>query len=227
MFDKKERNLLQKLFVWDFHGVLEKGNDDAVVAITNLALQQHGHARRLLEEESKMLSGKFWHEYFAYLLPACDAEEWHRLQNTCLLISQNQPKIIASHISLNDHAKTVLERIKEEHHEQILLSNTSPNALSMFVKIVGIESYFPPLHRFGIDAHTQAWKTKKECLETYLLGKEFPGGLVSIGDSPADVALVANYPNGIGYLYTHPGRKHRQENFPRKIHDLRAVLQEL
>lgn len=36
-----------KLFIWDFHGVLEKGNDDAVVEITNLALRRHGYSREL------------------------------------------------------------------------------------------------------------------------------------------------------------------------------------
>jgi hypothetical protein len=47
-----------KLFVWDFHGVLEKGNDGAVVEITNIALQRFGYSRRMTIQEGEFLSGK-------------------------------------------------------------------------------------------------------------------------------------------------------------------------
>ena len=39
-----------KLFVWDFHGVLEKGNDLAVLDITNKVLEQAGYSERLNED---------------------------------------------------------------------------------------------------------------------------------------------------------------------------------
>jgi hypothetical protein len=98
-----------KLFVWDFHGVLEKGNDIAVLEITNLALDHHNYSRRMTHQESALLSGRRWHEYFAFLLPKIEEEECFKLQSTCFEISQNQPDIIARHIQLNDHAaeKTV------------------------------------------------------------------------------------------------------------------------
>ncbi|NGX27937.1 MAG: hypothetical protein K940chlam1_00109 [Candidatus Anoxychlamydiales bacterium] len=58
-----------KLFVWDFHGVLEKGNDVAVIEITSSVLKKIGFKRFLTLREAKLLTGKKWYEYFAYLLP--------------------------------------------------------------------------------------------------------------------------------------------------------------
>lgn len=66
-----------KLFVWDFHGVLEKGNDAAVAEITNSVLQSFGHSRRMTIQEGELLSGKHWYEYFAFLLPHLNHQEHH------------------------------------------------------------------------------------------------------------------------------------------------------
>tara|TARA_B100000315_G_C14385854_1_gene499607 strand:+ start:617 stop:769 length:153 start_codon:yes stop_codon:yes gene_type:complete len=46
-----------KLFVWDYHGVMEKGNEKAVTEVSNLALQKLGFSQRFTEEESKQLYG--------------------------------------------------------------------------------------------------------------------------------------------------------------------------
>lgn len=45
-----------KLFVWDFHGFLEKDNEKAVVEITNMVLSQFDYEERLsLDELSSFL----------------------------------------------------------------------------------------------------------------------------------------------------------------------------
>lgn len=216
-----------KLFVWDFHGVLEKGNDFAVLEITNKALRESGYSRQMTQDEAEMLSGKRWHEYFAFLLPERDAKIYLQLQSLCFEISQNHPEIILQYIQLNDHADYVLQSIKSLGYQQILLSNTPPKPLDAFVKFVGIEDYFQPTHRFGADSHNQQKLTKKNYLEQFLVGKHFPKGIVSIGDSPSDMALIHGYELGVGYLYTHPGRKHRETECHYRIHDLRLVLQEI
>jgi phosphoglycolate phosphatase-like HAD superfamily hydrolase len=218
-----------KLFVWDFHGVLEKGNDDAVLEITNLALEHHGHSRRMTQDEAILLSGLRWHEYFSFLLPQICIDECNRLQSTCFEISQNKPKIIAKHIQLNDHADFVLESISISKHHQILISNTLPKSLDIFIEIVGIGKYFPTTHRFGVDSHNQKKITKKQCLTEFLKDKEYFQSLVSIGDSPGDMALIDHDSklHGTGYLYSHPNRQHRSVNCHHKINDLRCVLQEI
>jgi phosphoglycolate phosphatase-like HAD superfamily hydrolase len=216
-----------KLFIWDFHGVLEKGNDLAVLELTNKALLLHGYERQMNEEEAELLSGRRWYEYFLYLLPGLELKEYMALQGTCFELSKNHPEVVAKYIRLNDHAEDVLESIHSSNYSQILISNTHPLALEMFVQVVGIEKYFPPHHRFGVDSHTQQQFTKKECLEEYLKDKHFPEGIVSIGDSPGDIAMIHHYPHGIGYLYSHPGRVHREIASHYKINDLRLVLNEI
>ncbi len=216
-----------KLFVWDFHGVLEKGNDDAVVEITNRVLQDFDYSKRMTKQEGEQLSGKRWHEYFAFLLPGLDQSVYLQLQSACFDISLKHPDVIAKHIQLNDHAEFVLQNIAESSFTQILISNTHPHALDLFIKMVGIENYFPASHRFGIDSHHQQHITKKDCLIHFLKDKNFPEGVVSIGDSPGDMALIQHHSKSVGYLYAHPGRVHRETTCHYKIQDLREVLKEI
>jgi len=116
-----------KLFVWDFHGVLEKGNDEVVLEITNLALSNHAS------------------------------------------------------------------------------------------------------HRFGVNTHCQKKITKQDCLFQFLQGKTQFETIISIGDSPGDMTLIDHsiHIKGIGYLYSHPGKEHRQTKCHYKINDLRLVMQEI
>lgn len=218
-----------KLFIWDFHGVLEKGNDAAVLEITNLALKQHGYARRMTQNENVFLSEQQWCEYFAFLLPEHEPEEYVKLQTTCFEISHNQPDIISRNIQLNDHADFVLETIHHTEHQQILISNTLPISLEMFVKMVGIEKYFPNTHRFGVDTHQQKWLTKGHCLAEFLKDQDAFERMISIGDSPGDMALIEQEGQlkGVSYLYAHPTRLHRLTKCDYKIRDLRLVLQEI
>lgn len=220
---------MMKLFVWDFHGVLEKGNENAVIEMTNLALVLHGYTRQMTYKESELLYGKRWHEYFSYLLPEISLEECFKLQSTCFDIQHNNPDIIDRHIQLNDHADSVLEAIHNSEHHQILISNTLSNALDNFIRMLGLEKYFPTTQRFGIDSHNQKTVTKKTCLAEYLKEKDSFKKVVSIGDSPGDMALVDDDLGleGVGYLYTHPNREHRPAKCHHKIDDLRTVLQEI
>lgn len=218
-----------KLFVWDFHGVLEKGNDEIVLEITNEALKQHDYSRRMTEQENHFLSGHRWHEYFSFLMPELEEEQCLKLQCTCIEISQGRWEVIAKHIRLNDHADTVLESIHNSEHHQILISNTQPEGLDIFVKMVNIGRYFPLSHRFGVNTRDQIKLTKQESLNRYLKDNDLFDTVVSIGDSPGDMALIHERidPKGIGYLYTHPGKEHRPTNCHYKINDLRMVLQEI
>lgn len=138
-----------------FSWVLEKGNDDVVCEISNLALKQAHYCRQMTLQEGEFLSRRRWHEYFAYLLPEIDQEECMRLQSMCVDISIHHPEIIAKHIQLNDHAHQVLQAIEQGGFTQILISNSQPKSLDLFIQIVGIERYFPSFHRFRVDTHSQ------------------------------------------------------------------------
>lgn len=217
-----------KLFIWDFHGVLEKGNDDVVLEITNQALEMHGHSRRITYKEGEFLSGRLWCDYFAYLIPELHENERLLLQSTCIEITQNAPKIFIKHVRLNDNVEYVLESIRSSQHTQILISNTQSKILDMYIALVGIEKYFPSTHRFGVDSSVHNRKTKKDCLHEFLsLGENF-NEIISIGDFPGDMDLI-NIPfiKGTSYLYSYPSRPHRLAQCHYKINDLRMVLQEI
>lgn len=216
-----------KLFVWDFHGVLEKGTDDAVIEVTNLVLKMNGYDRQMTHEESLYLAGLRWHEYFSYLLPDTSDEECFRLQAASVDISHNNPSIALEKISLNEHADIVLDQIHKSEHTQILISNTLPDSLTMFVKHVNIEKYFQPEYRFGVCSTNEKHLTKIDFLNQFLEKSGPFESIISIGDSPGDMSLINENSCGIGYLYTHPWKKHREIKCHHKINDLRHVLKEL
>lgn len=215
-----------KLFVWDFHGVLEKGNDRAVLEISNMALELHGHSRRITFEECELLAGLKWVEYFARVLPDLPNASHKELHASCLEITKKNPELVSKHIHLNEHAQHVLEQIDQSPYVQILISNTTSHVLDWFVSHLGIERFFPSKYRFGVDAHHQH-ASKLDCLKTFLEKNSFPEGVVTIGDSPSDMELASLHPKSIGYMYTYPGRFHRQAECHYKIHDLRHVLKEV
>lgn len=219
---------MKKLFVWDFHGVLEKGNENAVLEITNTILEKHQFQRRMSVEEGEFLYGRKWFEYFSYLLPETSKEEQIRLQQACFETSMNNTHIIAKHIQLNDYADEVLQQIERKGHQQILISNTDPKSLDFFIKSVGLEKYFFSGRSFAVDAHRREFATKTECLKTFMQDRQSPDKMISIGDSPGDMELTQAHPQAVGYLYSHPGRSHRHTvHRHEKIADLRSVLKEI
>lgn len=212
-----------KLFIWDFHGTLEKGNEYAAIEITNEVLKERGYKKRVDEELHRHLYGKKWYEYFGHLLPH-ESEETHlQLQARCIEFQVEHPDIIPRHIKPNDYAHEVLTCIREKH-DQILISNTPPKWLPMFIDVTGLTKFFPSGKYFGADAHRpNTIRSKKEIAEEYLVDKDFKG-IIVIGDSAHDMIPL---PNAITYLYAHKGMEFKECAASYRIRDLREVLREL
>ncbi len=215
-----------KLFVWDFHGTLEKGNERAVQEVSNLVLESLGCAQRLSEEDSQRLYGRNWYEYFAHLLPQAP-HEWHvQLQEAAFLLSNSRPDIIAKYVTPNDHAHEVLEAICLSEHDQIVISHTLPKSLDLFLEVARMTQYFPEGSAFAVNGHArEVQRTKQDVLREFLKGRSFEG-IAVIGDSPADVQLVS-VAGGVSYLYAHPGRPFRDCSAHYRIQDLREILREV
>lgn len=141
-----------KLFIWDFHGTLEKGTERAAYEITNRVLREYGYKERMDEKLMHQLYGKKWYEYFAHLLPHESKEKHVTLQARCFAMDQECPEIIEQTIKSNDHAKHVLAEISNRH-DQILISNTSQERLGDFLRMTDLDSFFPGKKYFGADAH--------------------------------------------------------------------------
>lgn len=219
---------MKKLFVWDFHGTLEKGNEFAAIEISNMALKKHGFTERFTEEDATKLYGKKWYEYFEYLLP----NESHDIHVTLQHTSFEWPEaevIVAKYLLPNDYAKKVIQTIKERGHEQILLSNTSLKALPMFIKLAGLDEYFDEINAFATAAHSRDVKrTKAHVLENYLKSNSIFHEIIVIGDSMSDMELTS-HARAKGFLYRHPGQSLKVKLPPHitPINDLRKILTEL
>ena len=219
---------MKKLFVWDFHGTLEKGNENASLEITNNVLAKHGYRQRLTKQDSINQYGKKWYQYYEYLLP----DEPHETHLTLQAESFDWPEakaIVAKHMSANDYAELVVSTINDKGHDQILLSNTAEYALPIFVRLAGLSKYFDARNAFAIAAHSRdAVRSKAGVLEEYIESKGLERNIIVIGDSMSDMKL-AEREHAKGYYYRHPGLA-MDVVLPRNvtpINDLRDILTEL
>jgi phosphoglycolate phosphatase-like HAD superfamily hydrolase len=218
---------MKKLFVWDFHGTLEKGNELAALEVSNKALQKHGYQQRFNEKDAIKLYGKKWYEYFEYLLPEEDHQVHIDLQQTSFDWPDTE-RIIAKYMLPNDHAIEVISTIKNAGHEQILLSNTNLKALPVFIRLANLSEFFDETNAFAVMAHSrEAKRTKQDVLGDYLK-TSIAKDIIVIGDSINDMKL-AEFAGAKGYMYKHKGLK-----FPDDIgshifciNDLRKVLSQV
>lgn len=214
-----------KLFVWDFHGTLEKDNEGAVLEISNKVLENLGYKERLTQEDNYKLYGRKWSAYFEYLLPNESTQTHFYIQQKCIEYEGEYPEIIGKFIKPNDYAIEVLEKIAKKH-KQILVSNMSDVGLDRFMKAVNMMKFFPKDSMFATNSYKKQIKaSKKEVLVNYLKGKNFDQ-VITIGDTHIDVEM-GKAVGATTYLYVHPGRNHPNISADYKIRDLREVLKEL
>lgn len=216
---------MMKLFVWDFHGVLEKDNDLAVLDISNIVLEQAGFSERFSEEDNRNYYGLKWFQYFEKLLPGLTNEQHLALQAACFRYAEENMDILSKYIKPNDHITEVLQAIKRAGHDQIIISNTRPADLVWFVHAVEIEEYFPEDKIFGVNAH-EKHGSKKDALINYLGDKNFED-IVIVGDTSNDMKLK-DVKGGISYFYNHPHvARHNNADADYTITDLREILREI
>jgi len=213
------------LFLWDFHGVLEKDNEKGVMTISNEVLRQAGFQEQLSNEDNEKFLGLKWYQYFENLLPNISHEDCLKLQNDCLEYSRNHPEILPSHIKANEYAIEVLDKIAKSGHKQIIISNTRPNDLVWFLETIGIKHFFDDESIIGVNAH-QTHASKIDAAKSYIADKKFDK-IIVIGDSESDLKL-GRVIGGITYFYKHPHRNHEPtQNADYITKDLRDILNEL
>lgn len=218
-----------KLFVWDLHGTLEQGNEYAVVEISNKILQDFGYRQRFTDDHVSQLYGLKWHEYFSFLLPEESPERHIELQAACFLYSNGAEgtAIIAKHMRPSRNSLEVLEAIARSH-EQVVISNTTPASLPIFLNALGMQGYFGQGRAIAVNQHVRDAKhTKYEALVDYLQDRT-PDDIIVVGDSATDIEL-ARQAGAKAYLYAHKGAQFRggQDVGDYQIRDLAELLREL
>lgn len=163
---------------------------------------------------------------FRVLLPDETPERHSELQAACFTLS-NSPEgiqVIAKHMQPSANAFAVLEAIQGAH-QQVVISNTAPASLPIFIEALGMGRYFGPANALAVNQHIKETKrTKQDVLNDYLQGKKYDE-LIVIGDSESDMQL-ARAVGAKAYLYAHAGVPFRAVH-ERKINDLQELLKEL
>ena len=211
--------------MWDYHGTLEKGNENCVLHYTNIALERLGYERRLTKEENLMLYGRALFRYFEYLFPEESHEKHLAIQEEFLKVENEFPEVWDKYLKPNDGVIEVVSAIHNSGHDQIIISNTEESIIEPFVRAIGLLPYFPEGKYFATNSHLGAKATKHDLLKRYIVDKQFDH-FVAIGDAPKDLEYVEEYQNTT-YLYSHPGWDFREYPATHRIRDLREVLKEI
>ena len=212
-----------KLFVWDFHGVLEKGNEFAVQEVCNKVLADFGIKRKVTLQECLDLYGKKWADYFRYFAPHFDEEKILQIVFEATKYSLGK-KIALKYIKPMDNAHDVLKKIIEKGHINIIMSNSSPESLDYFLKSVNIKDMFQ--YKYGADQHkrnTSEERSKEEWLKEFLQQHKFDDMIV-IDDLHEGIDMGRR----LGAITYHFNKNRKiKADADYCITDLREVLKEL
>jgi len=212
-FMKPEKPIL---FVWDFHGVLEKDNELAVHGVTNLVLGEFGYEERASIDDIHKMYGLPWGEYFRLLVPGIEEEPVGEMVRRCRELGRPAAR---RHCKPRDHALETLRKISEGGHANILVSNTAQDDLRFFMDIVGVTPFIDGA--IGIGKKTTS---KADIIEDHAAKKSYHK-IVVIGDTEKDVE--AGLTNGATTYLFDPKDNRRQTKAHHVITDLRRVLREL
>ncbi|MDD4353236.1 MAG: HAD family hydrolase [Candidatus Nanoarchaeia archaeon] len=212
------------LYVFDFHGVLEKGTENAVMLVSNMALESKNYFYRMTPEDAVKYYGLKWGEIFEKMIKV-SKEKANELYEECKKIDDINPGIITRFTKQNNNASIVLDKIIQKKHDYILISNTRPKALSEFIKSAELEKYFKEDNTFAVNKHESGQALNKELVLREYLSKRNYDRIIIIGDSPGDIELKKVSPdNSITFLYTHPGLNFKECEADYKIRDLMEIF---
>jgi len=94
------------LFAWDFHGVLEQGNELAVLKVTNQSLREHGYEDQATLKDIKRLYGLPWRDYFRQLVPNVTEDKVEKRARA--YVKGKKDETIRSHAESGNYSKIVV-----------------------------------------------------------------------------------------------------------------------
>ena len=211
------------LFIWDFHGVLEKNNEFAVQEVVNRVLPEFNINRKSTIEECRILYGLKWADYFKFYASDADEETIHKMVLRATEISLKE-KIALKYIKPTEHAHDVLKQIAKKGHINLIMSNSSSKGVDYFLESVNMQNSFH--HKFGADAHRKDYgkDSKSEFLKKFLKENSFDK-IIVIDDREDGIEMGLRF-NAVTFRF------HRNSEKPSSkahfvITDLREVLKEM
>ena len=219
------------LFAWDFHGVLEKDNDLAVMEVCNKVLEELNLSMRITLEEVRKLYGARWYDYFNYLLPNFSPDKKRKCAQRGIKIGL---RIAANYIKPNDWAEYVLKEITKKGHHNIVVSTSTPAVIEWFVECTGLKRWIrdcfgidPEINYHSAEGQFDRGLEKARIIKEYARKIENLEKIVAIGDTKEDIK-AGRLCGATTYLYTYPYLLKRKEiEADYHITDLREILKEI
>ena len=177
---------MPNLYVWDFHGTLEKGNEHAVREICQSVLEKHGYYRKVTLDEVLYLYGSSWGEYFKTLVPSLPVETVKQMMEDAIKMSQ---KTSSKYIQPMDHSLDTLLLLKVKGNTNIIVSNCRQYRITAFCESTGVSPLVAKA--IGISGNESMLekdvvKTKAAHILKFADGRKFDR-VFMIGDRETDV----------------------------------------
>ncbi|MBI5061450.1 MAG: HAD hydrolase-like protein [Candidatus Aenigmarchaeota archaeon] len=212
---------MTKLFAWDYHGTLAKNNELAVHRSLNAAFHELGIPKRANLMEVVELYGKTWGEYVQHYLPD---ETPEMIDKVIASVRMYGGRFAPMYVKPMDHAHDVLSAIKERGDKNMLITNTTPKGMEMFIRLIGIDKYIDHAAGISLDDETNGINTaehKAQRLRKYA-GSRFEK-IIMIGDRESDVE-AGKIAGAVPYLFMPRCEDCIREDGVHVINDLRKVL---
>jgi HAD superfamily hydrolase (TIGR01549 family) len=213
---------MAKLFAFDFHGVLEKNNEYAVQELMKMTLRHFGFETHVSIEKVQAIYGKPWFDYMKHFAPVSDSTAQAMVDKVLEIQAENG--VVQRFIKPQDHAREVLGKIQEGGHRSIVVSNTYPEHISMFLNALQLGKL---VHKnYGVDSK-QGVISKEDILKR--AAQEYDAdSIVMIGDTEEDIQ-AGKAAGATTYLFINRANVNRKFTTEPDyiIHDLRDVLVEL
>jgi phosphoglycolate phosphatase-like HAD superfamily hydrolase len=208
------------LFIWDFHGVLEKGNEYALQDVLNQVMEEFGIPRKVGMEKVLELYGMSWFDYYCDI---CGHQDEQILEKMIMRSNEIGLKAAQKYVKPMDYAKEVLQKIRLAGGENIVVSNSTPENIRLFADLVGLSSLFDKCIGVESGQKNNMSGAKMDAVKKYLTERKFDK-IVCIGDNEHDIEAGQHF-GATTYLFSTNHDAKTKADFV--ISDLREVLREL
>lgn len=178
---------MPKLFVWDYHGTLCKGAEEAMKPIMESVLEVFGIKRDIKMQEILQLFGKPWGDCYRYFQPALTKEEIAGMVELSRKFSlEFSPRFIKP----TDNVHHVLDKIKKSGDANVIVSSTEPKTLRWFIEFIAISHLVD--HAVGIPDWIDkngGNPTEYKALQVKEFAKDVFDDIVVTGDRESDVEI--------------------------------------
>jgi len=210
------------LFIWDFHGVLEKDNEIALAEQLNFILEKYGFGKRVSVAEALALSGRHYRQIFFDLCPGITVEQAREMGNFAV---STGIEFARRYVKPREHAIEVLRKIKERGNINVVASNTAPKALKEYLKMTSLEEYvdvlFPVVCEHVDPESFSIHDYKLEKIRKFIKDEKFEK-IKCVGDNEWDVEFGLKL-GAETYLFV-PNKLKLKTKAHHIISDLREVL---